>query len=1099
MRLFVRSAFYTFGVVAMLLLAMVLGIGRVSGAPAADGDLDPTFGSGGKVTTSFPGGADIARAVTLQADNKIVTAGSAGVHTGVARYMSHGDLDSTFGSGGKVVIGFDGVGDAANAIALQPDGKIITAGYVYTYTDEYTQVSHFALARLNSDGTLDSTFGTGGKVTTAFGLYSDQARAVVVQSDGKIIAAGEASPLKFALARYMPDGTLDSTFGTGGQVTTQLERWSSIYALALQSDGKIVAGGYSTEIDGSEGEYNFALARYLTDGSLDPDFGSGGSVATDFGSGAQVRALAIQPGGEIVAAGFAGDISSGTRDFALASYNEDGSLDTDFGDSGKVTTDFGNMDPSSDTATSVVIQPNGKIVVAGDALSYFDNGSRYRFALARYSVNGELDSTFGGSGKVTTVLGDGSGQLYSLALQGDGRLVAVGYKSPINYWSISAAWDAVVIRYKSDGALDQAFGTEGVVTTDYAAGSDVIADIAIQSDGKIVTAGSSHTGGGDFALARYLPDGTLDPAFGSGGRVSTDFAPGYDQARALLLLPDGKILAVGTTRAPTCDYSYFPFCPSSFALVRYGPDGSLDESFGEGGKVTTEMGYGGATGVALQADDKIVVVGTRVNGVCVHHCTANIALARYNPDGSLDDTFGDGGLVYTFYGNSPNSDSGDAVRVQPDGKILVAGHATVSIPGVAGDFALLRYHPDGTLDESFGNGGKVNTDFEADIDAAYDLVLLPDGKIVLAGKASHRVCLPQYCRAFTYFGLARYMSDGTLDEEFGDAGKVMTDFPDFSGIMAITLQPDGKFVAAGYFGAPNLPSGFAIARYMADGSLDPDFGTAGKLTTKFGSLGSANAVAIQSDGNIVVGGQGDSIVGGLDFALARYESILRPPPHAGQFQDVDPSHAFYSYIECMGAQGIISGYACGGPGEPCGEGNKPYFRPGSSVTRGQVAKMISSAAGISDPIAQDQQTFEDVIPDSPFWLWIERLAGREYIGGYTCGGAGEPCVAPLNRPYFRPGNNLTRGQLAKIDSNAAGITGTPSNQMFEDIPSTHPFYDYIGRLAEQGAIGGYACGSDGEPCVPPANRPYFRASADITRGQTAKIATNTFFPDCQRR
>jgi hypothetical protein len=203
---------------------------------------------------------------------------------------------------------------------------------------------------------------------------------------------------------------------------------------------------------------------------------------------------------------------------------------------------------------------------------------------------------------------------------------------------------------------------------------------------------------------------------------------------------------------------------------------------------------------------------------------------------------------------------------------------------------------------------------------------------------------------------------------------------------------------------------------------------------------------------------------------------------------------FYAWIRCLACRGIIGGYPCGGPGEPC-PGN--YYRPGNNVTRGQLAKIVAEAAGLPDPVPSTQQTFEDVPSGSTFWLWVEQLAGRSVIGGYPCGGPFEPCVAPLDRPYFRPTNPATRGQIAKIVSNTAGYTETPTGQTFEDVPPGSPFYLFIERIAARGIVSGYPCGGPGEPCVPPANRFYFRPGPPTTRGQLAKIAANTFFPNCQ--
>lgn len=215
------------------------------------------------------------------------------------------------------------------------------------------------------------------------------------------------------------------------------------------------------------------------------------------------------------------------------------------------------------------------------------------------------------------------------------------------------------------------------------------------------------------------------------------------------------------------------------------------------------------------------------------------------------------------------------------------------------------------------------------------------------------------------------------------------------------------------------------------------------------------------------------------------------------FADVPQENTFYTYVRCLACRGIINGYACGGMGEPCNGNNDPYFRPANNVTRGQIAKIVANAAGFVEP--QAGQTFEDVPPGSTFHEFVERLSSRAIMAGYACGGAGEPCVAPGNRPYFRPNSNATRGQLAKIVSNAAGLNNPVSGQTFEDVIPGSTFYDFIERLVAAGAMNGYPCGGAGEPCIAPGNRPYFRPANNVTRGQTSKIVGNTFFPGCSVR
>jgi len=404
-----------------------------------------------------------------------------------------GALDASFGTGGKVTTDFAGAGDGAGAIAVQPDGKLVVAGGATIDAQ-----ADFALARYDSSGTLDPSFGTDGRVTTDFGGRYEGASSVALQPDGKIVVAG-GSVIgfydNFALARYNSDGTLDATFGSGGKVITNFGEVSShAYSVAVQPDGKIVATGYAN-IDGEE---DFALVRYNANGTLDATFGAGGKVITEFGrlqqgfSYAFGNSIAVQSNGKIVVAGRA-YIGAGF-DAALARYESDGMLDASFGTGGKVITDFGG---SNDLVSSVAVQPDGNIVAAGQA-----NVVRgYGFALARYTSSGTLDASFGAGGIVTTDFGifdQGFSVAYaaSLAVQLDGRMVAAGRAY------INGGFHSGLARYNSDGTLDASFGTGGKVTADFQGplGSDQFTSVVVQPDGKIVAA----VGGlGDFTLVRY--------------------------------------------------------------------------------------------------------------------------------------------------------------------------------------------------------------------------------------------------------------------------------------------------------------------------------------------------------------------------------------------------------------------------------------------------------------------------------------------------------------------------------------------------------------------------------------------------------------------
>jgi len=398
--------------------------------PAGAGVLDPSFGTNGVVTTDL-GGSDEARALAVQRDGKIVAAGMTGVggrtDFALARYNADGSLDGTFGDGGMVTTGFGAV-DIARAIALQTDDKIVVAGSSAAYPK-----SNFALARYDVSGHLDPSFGDSGIVVTGFGVM-DSAQDLAIQPDGKIVAIGSScagSTCSIALARYNTDGSLDeSSFGGNGKVTTLVGQRSGADGVVLQADGRIVVAGYA-DLGGTESTV-VAVARYKTDGNLDPEFGEDGVVTTDFGGFYDhAYAVIVQRDRKLVVAGSSGTLPN--TDFMLARYNDDGTLDLAFGDGGKVTTDLFGLD---DFAHALVQQPDGKLVVAGVANP---TGSEYDFALARYTSAGELDTAFGLDGLAVTKVGY-SDYCFAVALQRDGCIVVAGKGED----------DFALIRYLND-------------------------------------------------------------------------------------------------------------------------------------------------------------------------------------------------------------------------------------------------------------------------------------------------------------------------------------------------------------------------------------------------------------------------------------------------------------------------------------------------------------------------------------------------------------------------------------------------------------------------------------------------------------------------
>jgi uncharacterized delta-60 repeat protein/uncharacterized repeat protein (TIGR01451 family) len=404
-----------------------------------------------------------------------------------------GDLDPSFGVGGLQTTDFGGI-EEAHGVVVQPDGRIVVAGDSHSNTG----AADFAVVRYNPDGSFDLSFGTGGGVKTDFNSNADLGKAVALQPDGKILVVGTTctpANCDFALVRYNPNGSLDSGFGQGGTVVTDLGVNDGLSAVALQADGKIVAAGSTYTMSGGVLlTYDFALARYNVNGSLDNSFGTGGITVTDFGAHDAAYAVLVQTDGRIVAVGGSGS-QPGAGDVALARYNSDGTLDSGFGTGGKVTTDFG----SDEGAQGAVLQGDGKIAVAGGA-----HTSPSHFLLARYNTDGTLDNSFGTSGKVSTdpcpagsTTCSGGGFANALLLRPDGRLAAAGYADSAQY-----TYDFAIVQYMADGNLDTSFGAGGKVTTQFRQGfeNDVAFAAVVQPDTKLVLAGRA---GLDWALARY--------------------------------------------------------------------------------------------------------------------------------------------------------------------------------------------------------------------------------------------------------------------------------------------------------------------------------------------------------------------------------------------------------------------------------------------------------------------------------------------------------------------------------------------------------------------------------------------------------------------
>lgn len=763
---------------ALLIFGVILLLSNSSAAQLLQaGNLDNTFGNAGKIRDGFGSGYDKGRDLVIQPDGKIVVVGnSADGNFGgisVARYNADGTPDYSFGNSGKTLN--TALKALSQAVALQTDGKIVVTGE----TRETKSV--FFAVRFNSDGSVDKGFGVGGTTTVQFGTLNDRAVDISILPDGKIILAGTTAinygiyDYDFAFARLKSDGSLDVKFGNSGKIVSKITNNTDVLtSIAVQTDGKILAVGKSDSITGFPFPSSaFTVVRYDQDGTIDRRFGNNGIISI-YGYYAQANSVVLQSDGKIVVAGarkfndpiVARFLADGRPDssfgasgivslpliedqyslkdiaiqpdgkivgigsFTVIRLNSDGTFDGDFGNAGVFYQDTSSANFSN---AAVEIQPDEKIVIGG----------RFQedFAAVRLTNRGTRDLRFGRNGLATTDVGNISASIRDLVVQNDGKIVTVGYaKMPKLHFAVA--------RYNSDGSPDASFGNNGKVFTTINSENCEARKVILQTDGKIIVAGSTLNGqiasygNYDFVFVRYNTDGTIDETFGNNGKTVTDFGSPHEEIMSVIVQPDGKILALGGSNS-----SYI----RSNLVARYNADGSLDTSFGDSGKTATYISenYVKTIGMVLQTGGKILVIGNDYN---------NIVLMRYNPDGAIDSSFGNNGKSLIANSNT-NPEFGYDVIAQPDGKIIVVGLKYLPFPNHNDSaFQLTRINADGLLDSSFGNNGKVITLIRSGYTRATSAALQPDGKIIAAGFSSNGNDLD--------FAVVRYNQDGSPDRLF---------------------------------------------------------------------------------------------------------------------------------------------------------------------------------------------------------------------------------------------------------------------------------------------------------------------------------------------
>ena len=758
-------------VVLALVAAAAADLLIASNSHAQPGSVDFSFNAGSSIDfTVYP--------VAMQSNGKVIIGGSFGTpSSGLARLNADGSPDATFKVGTGVSPGSAYVGgfNLVYALAVQPDDKIIVGGAFNTYNG----VGRTNIARLNVDGTLDLSFDPGQGTGTS--PTFDKVFAISLQSDGKVLIGGNFSSVngtnRVGIARLNTNGSLDASFdphpGIGGLS-------AAVYALAVQPDGKVLVGGYFESIHGTNIN---SIARLNSDGSVDPTFNPGAGV------NGTVMSVAVQTNDNKIVIGGSFTSVNNTNHNYLARLNADGSLDV-------------NFHPAANAVVNSVLPlANGTMLLGGN-FTLINNTNRNR--IARLNGDGTLDTSFNpGTGANSVV--------EALALQSNGEALIAG-----NFTLVNGVQRNFVARLDTNGSLDTGFNTGGSYDA-------VVNCVVRQPDGRLLI-------GGNFIdvsrttrnrVARLHADGSLDSNFDPGSGVGPTTASVY----AMALQSSGQVVLGGLFSTVGG--------VSHTAIARLNTDGGLDSGF------NPILTGASVSALAVQPDDKVVIGGnfTKVNG------TSRADIARLNADGNLDTGFNQGG-----------SGANGIVRsivVQTNGKVIVVGDFTTYNGTNQGSIA--RLNADGSLDTTFNSGTGVTQGFPTQVET---VALQADGKLFVGGRFD-------VYNGMSVEGVARLNADGSLDTNFHTANLVGQGIHVFS----VAPQPDGKVLIGGEFTQVHGTGRSYIARLNSDGNLDTTFnpGT--------GALGPlypyVYSVVLQPDREVVIGGGFTSVDHSARWYVAR--------------------------------------------------------------------------------------------------------------------------------------------------------------------------------------------------------------------------------------
>lgn len=789
------------------------------------GDVFTAFGTNGKVNTNIGQADFIVKSQAVQTDGKIIMGGTIENSSEYASFLlrlnADGSLDTSFNSGGKIFIS-----EMENIvkITLQNDGKIVVGG---SYDFDVV------LKRFNTNGTIDTTFGTNGSIINTSTGASRSLQDFVIQADGKFLVLSDfySGSQDYRVLRYNSNGTPDTSFGNNGSITTDIGNVEFAKNILTQSDGKFIVAG--TTLTTGTSTTSVFLARYNSNGTFDTSFNSNGKKTLTYTGFNEFYNFEFQTDGKIVLV-FSSYVSSVPK-LNVVKLNANSTLDTTFGTNGvaNVTApnNFGNG------LKKFKIQSDGKLFIMSATFQMVNNSSNNNFLLVRLNANATYDTSFNGTGyqEFSFFANNDTGGDFSLI--GNQILLSGNTEETLILNKIAIA------KFNSTGSLDLSFDGDGKAfyTFPYTA-YDESKCSAIQADGKIIVAGTSHFNQNSILSAcRYNVDGSIDTTFGTSGffKLNTQL---YDGINTIEVDANGKIL-LGLNNSAT--------------VIRLNNNGTFDSTFGSGGFAIITSTFSSVADIKILPDNSILVAGNIfVNSGTV--TSTNFMLAKLNANGTLATTFGTNGI--TTLTSTANYDQLFLVDAQADGKIVTIGNFSNGTNNR--DTVIFKTNANGILDTSFNTTGVFTIGIPNTDDVPVGLQIQNDGKILFA--MNYELNNKAY--------VVRITPAGLVDSSFDSDGIIYLNTSLINSVGALKVLSNQQILVGGT--KENTTADFTLLKYNSNGSLNTTFGTNGKVTSDFfNNHDVLSGLLISNDNYLIATGTTLSPTGFADFALAKYHLI----------------------------------------------------------------------------------------------------------------------------------------------------------------------------------------------------------------------------------